>query len=508
MKLSLPFPLAPSEQSILNRKSKTMKTSNLRNPIDRSPLRSGLLFIALALGCFALSATPKAFGVVPAPDGGYPGFHTAEGQNALKNLSTGQGNTALGWFSLFSDTTGSFNTGVGAGTLALNTGDNNTATGAVALFLNTTGFQNTAVGAAALLNNTEGDQNTATGFEALFSNTTGVENSAFGAGALSSNGTGSSNTAIGEAALNHNTGGFGNTASGDSALLSNSIGSDNTATGYSALTNNTEGTFNTANGSRALFDNTTGAGNTATGDSALDSNTEGNGNTAIGLTALNNNTSGNNNTALGQGAGFNITTASNVIAIGHPGANVDNSCYIGNIYQATIDPSGLLVGVDSTGKLGTAASSRRFKEDIKPMDKASEALLSLKPVTFRYKNYKNSPLRFGLIAEEVAEVNPDLVARDKNGEIYTVRYDQINAMLLNEFLKEHRKVEQQQATITELKSTVARQQSGMEVLTAQLKEQAEQIQKVTAQIETNKFARRTAGRIRRGGLAPQMVINP
>jgi hypothetical protein len=141
----------------------------------------------------------------------------------------------------------------------------------------------------------------------------------------------------------------------------------------------------------------------------------------VGYNALFKNRSGSNNIALGTGAGSAVTTAMNVIAIGHPSANLDNSCYIGNIFEAPIAPDALIVGIDSTGKLGTIASSRRFKEDIQPMEKASEALLSLKPVTFRYKNYKNSPLRFGLIAEEVAEVNPDLVARDKNGEIYTVR---------------------------------------------------------------------------------------
>src|SRR5204863_8468069 len=133
----------------------------------------------------------------------------------------------------------------------------------------------------------------------------------------------------------------------------------------------------------------------------------------------------------------------------------------------------------TTGQLGTTppASSRRFKKEIKPMDRTSAAILSLKPVTFQYKSDNTGTPQFGLIAEEVAEVNPDLIARDDKGEIYTVRYEAVNAMLLNEFLKEHRKVEEQEATISELKSTVAQQQEGMKVFAATLEDQASQIQK-------------------------------
>ncbi len=451
------------------------------------------LIILFALGCFGL--LPLAQAVVPAPDGGYPGGNTAEGQSALFSLTSGTYNTAVGVFSLLSNAEGNFNTATGAGTLLANTADQNTATGAgallsnatgsfntangaFALFSNTTGSANTANGHTALFKNTEGDNNTATGDEALFNNTTGEENSAFGAGALALNTVGTGNTAVGKGALNGNTEGGVNTAIGADALHSNSTGADNTATGEDAL-----------------FSNSTGGSNTAIGDIALYNNTTGQNNTAMGAAALLANTTGNGNTALGANAGASVTTANNVIAIGLPGANFDNSCYIGNIFSAIIAPDAMVVAIDSSGKLGTIASSRRFKEEIQPMDKASEALLSLKPVTFRYKNYKNSPRQFGLIAEEVAEVNPDLVARDNNGEIYTVRYDQINAMLLNEFLKEHKRIQAQQATITELKSTVAQQQKGMEVLTAQFKEQAAQIQKLKTEIEMNKPA-------------PQIVINP
>jgi len=504
--------------------------------------RSSFILIALVLGVSTLGQRAQA--VVPAPDGGYAGGNTAEGQAALSSLTNGTYNTGVGLFSLRSNTEGSLNTAIGAGTLLVNTGSRNTATGAgallsnttaegntangtFALFSNTIGENNTANGAFALFSNTEASGNTANGNHALFSNTTGAQNTAIGLQALLNNTEGSSNTAIGDQALNQNTAGGANTAIGESALFSNTSGHDNTANGAFALFSNATGSsntaigstalfnnsttegFNTATGAGALFNNTTGAFNTATGYQALFTNGTGIGNTAIGDQALFNNTTGIFNTALGTQAGTGVTTADNVICIGHNGQNVPNSCFIGNIRGVTTaQPDAIPVVIDSLGQLGTTSSSRRFKKEIKTMDKASEAILALKPVTFHYKSDKTGTPQFGLIAEEVAEVNPDLVARDKDGEIYTVRYDQINAMLLNEFLKEHKKVEAQQVAMTELKSTVALQQKGMEVMRAQLKEQAAQIQKVTAQIELNKSARRTAGRIRRGGPASQIVINP
>ena len=382
----------------------------------------------LALASLGLSS-PRAFGVIPAPDGGYAGGNTAEGQNALLSLTTGTYNTGIGIFSVLSLTDGNFCTGVGAGTLLANTAD-----------------QNTAVGAAALLSNTIGEENTASGTFALFSNTEGNQN---------------------------------------------------TAVGDNALFGNTEGTFNTATGHSAVFSNTTGDGNTANGQSALFSNVAGDNNTAMGFLALGSAT-GSNNIGLGAGAGFNFTTTSDSIAIGLPGENGPSGrCYIGSIRGVTVgNADGINVIIDSDGQLGTSNSSRRFKKDIKPMDQTSEAILALKPVTFHYKNLdskkaENTP-QFGLIAEEVAEVNPDLVVRDADGEPFTVRYEQINAMLLNEFLKEHKKVNQQQATIAELKSSVAQQQKGMEVLTAHLKEQAAQIRKVSAEVQMTKPAAKVA----------------
>jgi len=441
--------------------------------------------------------------VVPPPDGGYPNFTTAEGTKALQNLSTGSGNTGVGWYSLFSVTSGSLNTGVGTGTLVLNTVDNNTAVGGAALFLNTTGPQNTAIGAGALLFNDIGEGNTATGAFALYSNTEGNFNTANGEYALYFNSTGERNTALGDSALYGNTLGNRNTAVGNTALLHNTFAEDNTAVGAfalfasnanwntavgsRALEATTEGTGNTAIGFAALGDNTTGYGNTGIGFGTLQSST-GSTNTAVGATALGNNTSGSSNIAVGVNAGLAVTTASNVLCIGANGANVDSSCYIANIWQ---QPGGSqVVYVNADGKLGAQVSSRRFKHDIKPMEQSSEVIYRLNPVSFRYKQEieSNGLPGFGLIAEDVDAVTPDLVLRDKRGKPYTVRYDAVNAMLLNEFLKEHRKNEEQQATIAELKkdlqANAAQHQKQIDALGVAL-------QKVSAQLELSKSVPQT-----------------
>jgi len=436
----------------------------------------GLAFFTFVFACFALLPTLQA--VNPAPDGGYPGGNTAEGQNALFSLSSGTYNSAFGFASLRSNTTGNLNTAIGAGTLLLNTGDENTATGAAALLSNTTGSSNTANGSRTLLSNTTGNSNTATGVFALLHNTTGSFNTANGVDALDLNITGSFNTAI-----------------GFDALVSNTVGIQNSATGYQSLYFNT-GSFNTANGVFALFNNTTGGSNTA-----------------YGVNALGRSTIGSDNTAVGFGAGNGVTTASNVIAIGVEGDNVESSCFIGNIYsnnQPVVGTDPDYVTVTSTGRLGRGnISSRRYKHDIKPMAKTSEALFGLKPASFRYnKEYDaTQTLAFGLIAEEVAEVYPGLVGRNAKGQPESVRYDQINAMLLNEFLKEHKKVEEQAHSIAELKSTVAQQRKDFEKTTteqqkgfqsrfakqeSQIQALALDIQKVSARIEMRKATPRIA----------------
>jgi hypothetical protein len=385
-----------------------------------SPLSSRRMFVLIAVVGFALSPTTQA--VVPAPDGGYPGGNTAEGDNALFTLTTGASNTAIGF--------------------------------------------------AALASNTSADFNTAFGFAALGSNTTGDLNTAEGSGALLLNTTGSSNTANGNNALFHNTSGFQNVATGVQALFSNTTGFHNMAAGFQALLSNTTGNHNTADGDNALVHNTTGIFNTAIGGHALDQNV-----------------TGSSNVALGFQAGFNITGSGNVCV----GENIlglageSNVTRIGNI-GSTAQANSVFVTVGAGGKLGFQVSSRRYKDDIKPMDKASEALFALKPVSFRYKQEIDPACSpdFGLIAEDVATVNPDLVARDEEGKIVTVRYQAVYAMLLNEFLKEHRAFLKEQRKVEVQEKTIAELKSGMTTLATTVKEQAAQIQKVSAQLEASK----------------------
>jgi hypothetical protein len=416
------------------------------------------------LTCLALWATAQA--VVPPPDGGYPGANTAEGQNALFSRTTGGYNTALGYFSLRALTTSNFNTATGAYSLYANLADQNTATGTAALFANTTGGSNTANGAFA-----------------LFSNTTGAVN-----------------TAIGNAALQNNTTGSFNTANGAFALFSNTTGQINTALGFQALQANTIGGRNCAVGNGTLSSLTTGDSNTGIGNFALANTQTGGFNTALGRRSLTNN-SGNLNVGLGYYAGHSLTTGDNNIIIDTLGAAAEsNTIRIGCQVPEVLNPDGTMrpahqatyiagisgqtaadgvaVYINSDGKLGTLTSSARFKTDIKPMDKSSEAVFALKPVSFHYKSDSKGTPKFGLIAEEVAEVNPDLVVRDRKGEIYSVRYEAVDVMLLNEFLKEHRKVEQ---LTKDFESKLAEQQRQIEALTAGL-------QKVSAQIEMSRSA--------------------
>jgi trimeric autotransporter adhesin len=317
--------------------------------------------------------------------------------------------------------------------------------------------------------------NTAEGQNALFSLTTGGFNTAVGFFSLRGNTTNSFNTTIGAAALLANTADQ-NTAIGAGALLSNTTGGLNTAVGGFALQSNIVGAANTADGAGALKSNTEGNGNTAIGTDALASDDPGGINTAIGENALVNNTTGSGNTAIGAGAGSNQTTGSDNVYIGGGSLGVageSGTCYIGGIFGES-SSAGVAVFINSSGKLGTTTSSKRFKDEIKPMDKASETLFALKPVTFRYKKELDPEgiQQWGLVAEDVQKVNPALVALDKEGRPYSVRYDQVNAMLLNEFLKEHRKTEKLEATVASLIATV--------------KEQAAQIQKVSAQLELSK----------------------
>jgi len=368
------------------------------------------------------------------------------------------------------------------------------AIGRTALFYNTAGHDNTATGAQALHYNMTGYYNTANGVQALYNNSTGSFNTATGVSALQSNHTGSYNTANGVTALFYNETGGSNTANGFQALYFNNTGNYNTAEGFRALYYNFDGSYNTANGVTALHLNGTGGSNTANGFQALYFNNTGNYNTAEGFRALLHN-NGSNNIGLGSNAGSSLTTGSGNVCIGQDvlgNAGENNTTRIRNVYSSVA--SARPVYVNSENKIGTLVSSRRFKNEIKAMDKASEAILALNPVTFRYKKEiePNSAIMFGLIAEEVEKVAPDLVTRNDKGEVETVRYDAVNGMLLNEFLKEHSKNEKQEAAIAQLKhgfqSKLAQQQKQIEALTAGL-------QKVSAQLEASKPA-------------PQVVNNP
>ena len=365
--------------------------------------------ILLVFSSFALSPTPTAFGVLPAPDGGYPNFNTAEGQNALFGLSTGAWNTALGTFTLYSDTSGP---------------------------------GNTAVGTNGLYNNVTGGYNTAVGLNTLYENN-GANNCAFGSWALFSNTTGYNNCALGSSALNLNINGI-----------------DNTATGTDALVNNHSGNYNTAAGVNALFSNTTGS----------------------------------LNIALGYYAGGYVTTGSYNIYIGtdvRGAAGEVGHTYISNIKSTQQNLSPVTVDL-TTGLLGHEFSSQRYKEDVKPMSEASEALFALKPVTYRYKKEidKSQAIDYGFIAEEVAKVDPELAVRDGKGQIESVRYNAITAMLLNEFLKEHRKVQKQEVTIARLQSAARDQQKNFEFSLAKQKNQIEalasSLQGVKTELEVTK----------------------
>jgi endosialidase-like protein len=386
--------------------------------------------VSIGLSCFAI--LPVAHAVIPAPDGGYPGDNTAEGEDALFSLTTGQYNTAVGFAALYSDTTASFNTALGTAALLSNTGDENTAVGAGALIFNTTGRENTAVGAFALIQNRAG---------------------------------------------------ISNTAVGDHALESNQGGISNIAVGALAMQANTSSLYSVAVGVGALMANQT-TGNTGVGHLALSSNTTGGNNTALGYQAGSALTTGDNNIDIGNEG---VAGESATIRIGDPAVNT--ACFIAGINGATAS-GGTAVFVNTNGQLGTLTSSARFKENIKPMDKISESILDLQPITFHYRKQidaKGTP-QFGLVAEEVAKVNPDLVVNDRDGKPYTVRYEAVNAMLLNEFLKEHKSFIAEQRKVKELQTTVAQQQKDIEALTSGL-------QKVSAQVELSKAV-------------PQTVLNP
>jgi hypothetical protein len=380
------------------------------------------------------------------------------------------------------------NTAIGFGTLASNTtGNSNTATGVSALFSNTTGSGNTATGGDALQNNTTGGSNTATGTDALQNNTTGDSNTANGSAALASNTTGDNNTANGASALLLNTTGGSNTATGQAALQSNTTGSSNTASGLGALGSNTTGNNNMASGVNALLFNTTGSLNTASGAAALVLNTTGSFNTASGVNALVNNITGIGNIAIGYQAAFNVASGnSGNIHIGSQGSfgdsatirigQIQTSFFAAGVSGVTTGLAAVPVLIDGNGQLGTVSSSIRFKEDVEDMAEASSGLLRLRPVTFRYKKpYADGskPIDYGLIAEEVAEVYPDLVVKSADGQIQTVQYQKLTPMLLNEVQKQRQQMEWQAAQMEQQQELNGKLEARLAALEALLATKAE-----------------------------------
>jgi hypothetical protein len=367
--------------------------------------------------------------------------NTAVGREALRFTVPGilgyhgSSNTAVGYFALRSNASGFVNT----------------ASGAFALLSNTSGSGNTATGSDALRSNTTGSANTAIGRGALFFNTTGISNTASGLFALHSNTIGSSNTAIGFHALRSNTTGFGNTAGGHFALFSNTTGSSNAASGFGALANNTTGFSNSASGGGALHYNTTGYRNTATGESALFSNTIGQRNTAVGYGTGRYATTGHDNIFLGSGA-EGVAGEGNTIRIGgtttggeEPGPGQQNRTFINGIRGMTTGmDDAITVLIDSNGQLGTVSSSEAAKQDVEEIGEGSRRLLELRPVSFRYRQHAASdprtPLQYGLIAEEVAEVFPELVVYDDEGRPETVKYHLLAPLLLHELQRAEREL--------------------------------------------------------------------
>ncbi len=424
-------------------------------------------------------------------------YNTAGGNKALLANTTGNSNTAFGASSLTANTLGSNNAAMGQGSLAANTlGSDNTAIGLGSLTANTTAGGNVAVGTNALANQSfsnngvaynswntavgdlalssnqptvtlNGNWNTAVGGRALAMNITGWGNTAVGMQCLDSSTTGSQNSALGNQALIANNTGSSNTAMGWAALAQSTTANFNTALGATALEQNTTASYNTAIGYQALQGNTTGWPNNAFGAGALMANTTGGGNTALGNGALARALTGSNNIAIGPNAGYNLTGAeSNNLHIGHAGVTGDSGVIrIGSGSQTTAFMTGIRgvttavnnaipVVIDSNGQLGTISSSIRFKEQIQDLATVSGRIHQLRPVSFHYKGQSGNA-HFGLIAEEVDMVMPELAVRGRDGQIETVAYHELPPLLLAEMQKQQKALEALKAENDDLKAQLA-----------------------------------------------------
>ena len=428
--------------------------------------------IATLLLILVAAASARAADVSVQLDSG-AGFVVKNATGAVERIRVDEatGNVSRNG-ALFVHTTGtnSLFVGVGVGSLA-SSGNGNTALGTSTLSANTTGAFNTAVGFRTLEVNTTGSYNTVVGFNALRANTTGISNVAAGYGALRFNTTGHRNSGFGSGVLHYNTTGKYNAASGHVALYYNTTGNNNSAFGYSALFKNTTGGSNAAVGYMALHFNRTGIRNTAVGSGALFDNNTGSYNVALGSRALVDNTIGTDNVAIGRNAGEYQTNGSNNIYVANTGvASESGQIKIGTVgthTQATIagihgatSVDGVAVLVNASGTLGTTTSSARFKRDVEDMGDASDLLMRLRPVRFHYLESAvgveaSQVEQYGLIAEEVAEVAPELVAPDGAGKPYSVKYHVLPALLLNEIQKEHRANADQQRTIEAQRELIA-----------------------------------------------------
>ena len=415
-------------------------------------------------------------------------FNSAFGIQALLNNVNGRANSAFGFQALQQNIGSPPNTVPGLGSF-------NTAVGFQALMHTVSGFENTATGAAALEFNVTGVRNTASGARALLRNRSGGDNTAVGAWAMEKNEHGEDNTAVGVSSLRNNIGSLHNTAVGFSALF-NAGGGGNTAIGSEALAGSTyeldvptTGTLNTAVGWLSLAENESGSNNTASGYRSLSTNTSGSENAAFGVNALLENVSGAQNTANGNGALRSNAGGSRNVALGHRAGlamvNGNDNIFIGanNIGKAR-DTATIRIGsagqkkafitgisgvktglsaaqpvfIDANGQLGTIKSSARFKEDIRPLGSFSERLYSLRPVRFRYKEPDadgSRPVQVGLVAEQVAEVFPELVIRDDAGNPETVSYHLLSLLLVNELQNQRVATELQAMQIAALESRVA-----------------------------------------------------
>jgi len=390
--------------------------------------------------------------------------NTGMGKGVLAIVSSGSDNIAIGRNSLANATTAFGNTIIGSN--ALYSGQDatyNAAVGYQALFSGTSCRRNCAMGSEALTSNLAGDDNTALGYRALTYNTES-SNTAVGASALLSNTTGTPNIAIGFESMHSNTVGYNNIAAGNYSLYYNTTGINNVVIGHNSCFPNTTGSYNTALGTDSLASNTTGQRNTALGHEALLNNISGNYNTAVGADALFNNSTGSNNTVFGYRAGQLITTGNTNIAIGYQAGSTlttgSSNIYIGANASATGEASTTRIGssqtrtfisgirgvttgsgsaiavlIDPNGQLGTTSSSKKYKHNIENMADKSTDIYKLRPVTFAYNSDKSETEQYGLIAEEVDQVFPTIVAKDADGQVETVQYHVLPVLILNELQK-------------------------------------------------------------------------